>query len=240
MVLSPAFFRKHWPRVELDGLAARESLSGKKVVLPVWHRVGSADVAGYSPLLAGRLAARTEDGLESVVKMIDRVFESPDDLAGTFAPVDAQEANAATAEPFLVLAPPSQHQLNDPHQVTPPPQVLWAQSAVVYLENVGTAVALIRGGGADPAGVGAVIVTPPTAVAPGATRPVELVVSTMTPGARIAAGQLVRFWLDYGSGEEADRRLWAVAQYNAGGGWANVGSDNRSLTNPQPDVAARC
>ena len=113
--------------------------------------------------------------------------------------------------------------------MTPPPQVIWSQSALVDVENVGTAVAFIRSGGADPFGAGAVTVKPPTAIAPGATRPVELVVSTLGADVRIAAGQLVRFWLDYGSGEEADRRLWAVAQYNAGGGWANVGSYNRPL-----------
>ncbi len=233
VVLSPAFFGKHWPRVELDGLAAREILSGEKVVLPVWHRVGLEDVARYSLPLAGRLAARTEAGVESVVDMIEQVFESSNDQASTIAtspaPAKRREAITATAEPFLVLAPPSQHRLNDPHQVTPPPQVIWAQSALVLVENVGTALALIRSADADAVGVGAVTVKPPTAVAPGATRPIELVVNTMTPDVRLAAGQLVRFWLDYGSGEEADRRLWAVAQYNAGGGWANVGSDNRPL-----------
>lgn len=137
-------------------------------------------------------------------------------------------ASTARGERVLVLAPPSQHRLNDPHQVTSPPQVIWAQSAFVDIENVGTAVAFIRSGGADTVGAGAVTVKPPTAIAPGATRPVELVVSTMTAYARVAAGQLVRLWLDYGS-EEADRRLSAVAQYNAGGGWANVGCDNHPL-----------
>ena len=142
VVLSPAFFGKHWPRLELDGLAARENLSGKKVVLPVWHRVGPADVARYSPLLAGRLAARTEDGLAGIVEMIERVFEAPEDVSGMVAPgpepAEVQEASKATPEPFLVLAPPSQHWLNDPHQVTPRPQVIWAQTAFVNVENVGT------------------------------------------------------------------------------------------------------
>lgn len=133
----------------------------------------------------------------------------------------------AIAEPVLVLAPPSQHRLNDPHQVTPLPQVIWSQAAIVEVENVGTAVAYIRGAGAGPAGSAPITVRPPTAIAPGSTRPVELVVSTIAADARVPAGQLFRFWLDYGTGDKPDRRLWAVAQYNAGGGWSNVGSENR-------------
>jgi hypothetical protein len=235
VVLSPAFFRKRWPRVELDGLAAREIVSGEKVVLPVWHDVGLEDVARYSPPLAGRLAARTEDGLDAVAQMIEQVFSSVDELAATIEGPPQQQASAPAAanpEPFLVLAPPSEHRLAEPHQVTPPPQVIWAMTAFVGVENVGSAVALIRGGDADNAGVGTVTVKAPTAIAPGTIRPVELVVSTMTPDVRIPAGQLLRFWLDYGSGETVDRRLWATVQYNAGGGWANIGSENRSLEEP--------
>jgi hypothetical protein len=170
--------------------------------------------------------------------MIDQVFLSVDELAATFEsptqqqPLASAPSAATVPEPFLVLAPPSQHRLADPHQVTPPPQVIWALTAFVSVENVGSAVALIRGGDADNAGVGPVTVKAPTAIAPGTTRPAELVVSTMTPDVRIPAGQLLRFWLDYGNGENADRRLWATAQYNAGGGWANIGSENRSLEGP--------
>lgn len=235
VVLSPSFFGKQWPRVELDGLAAREIVSGEKVVLPVWHRVGLEDVARYSPPLAARFAARTEDGLEAVVDMIERVLDSAIELAATVegSPTERASAPAAVAEPFLVLAPPSEHRLADPHQVTPPPQVLWAQTAIVNVENVGSAVALIRHADADNAGVGTVTVKAPAAIGPGSTRPVELVVSTMTPDVHLPAGQLMRFWLDYGSGEKADRRLWATTQYNAGGGWANVGYENRSIDEPE-------
>jgi hypothetical protein len=236
VLLSPEFFRKRWPRVELDGLASREMISGEKVVLPVWHRVGLEDVAKYSPSLAMRFAARTEDGLDAVVEMVERVFASADDLASTTERrSDSQLPPSVTEsrpEPFLVLAPPSEHRLAEPHRVTPPPQVIWAQTAFASVENVGTAVALIHGGDADNTGVGTVTVKAPTAIAPGATRPVELVVSTMSPNVRLPAGQLIRFWLDYGSGEPADRRLWATAQYNAGGGWANIGSENRSFEDP--------
>lgn len=237
VILSPSFFGKHWPRVELDGLAAREIVSGEKVLLPVWHEVGLEDVALYSPPLALRLAARTEEGLDAVADMIDRVFDAAGELAAPGERSSDHPLPASVAsEPFLVLAPPSAHQLADPHRVTPPPQVMWAQTAFLHVENVGTAVALIRGGDADNAGIGIVTVRAPTAIAPGSVRPVELVVSTVTPDVRLPAGQLLRFWLDYGRGEEADRRLWATAQYNAGGGWANVGCETRSLQDPQQSL----
>ena len=67
VVLRPHFFEKHWPQQELNGLATRE-LGGKKVILPIWHKVGFDEVRRYSPALADRLAVRTEQGLEKVVE----------------------------------------------------------------------------------------------------------------------------------------------------------------------------
>lgn len=66
VVLSPSFFAKEWPQRELDGLVARE-VNGQRVILPVWLNVSVNDVRRYSPTLADRVAARSEDGLESVV-----------------------------------------------------------------------------------------------------------------------------------------------------------------------------
>jgi hypothetical protein len=71
IVLSPAFFDKHWPNYELDGLAQRES-DGSKVILPLWFRVSDGDVRSYSPSLADRVAVKWEDGLASVTTEIVR------------------------------------------------------------------------------------------------------------------------------------------------------------------------
>ena len=244
VVLSESFFAKHWTKQELDALAAKESSSGTKVILPVWHGIDQHYLAHEAPMLANRLGVSTDMGIPHVVEQITRAL-SKELRSGTAAgkgelvfrsaltadrpPSSVAEAATwvapAGAEPILVLAPPSQHRLNEPLRVTPPPQVIWAQSALVNVENVGTAVAFIQSGGADPVGSASVTVKPPTAIAPGATRPVELVVSTISAPGHLAAGQVVRFWLDYGSSNTADRRLWATAQYNAGGGWTNIGSE---------------
>jgi hypothetical protein len=69
VVLSEHFFAKHWPRQELDGLAARE-VAGVKVILPIWHNTTYDAVLKYSPMLAGRLAAKSADGLDTVVRQL--------------------------------------------------------------------------------------------------------------------------------------------------------------------------
>jgi hypothetical protein len=78
VVLSPAFFKKDWPKQELEGLFARQTSDGVKVILPVWHQVTSTEVAKFSPMLAGRLAAKSTDGIEQVVKDLLEVIR-PDD-----------------------------------------------------------------------------------------------------------------------------------------------------------------
>jgi hypothetical protein len=74
VILSPSFFKKNWPQKELDGLAARED-GMEKVILPVWHRVSRDDVVKVSPTLADRVAAKTEDGLETVAEKIKEAME---------------------------------------------------------------------------------------------------------------------------------------------------------------------
>jgi TIR domain len=66
VILSHSFFKKHWPQVELDGLAQRE-IDGEKVILPIWYELTGGDVRTYSPTLADRLATSWSTGLENVV-----------------------------------------------------------------------------------------------------------------------------------------------------------------------------
>lgn len=71
VILSPHFFAKNWPQRELDGLLSLES--GEKLrVLPVWHNVTTEDVKRFSPILAGRVGASTDSGLDPVVAKICR------------------------------------------------------------------------------------------------------------------------------------------------------------------------
>jgi hypothetical protein len=104
VILSPDFFRKKWPRRELDGLVARETQGMPKRVLPVWHRLDADEVKKYSPILAGRFGVSTNSGLEVVVEAITHVLEqdashSPTDVPqrSTNASSNAQRAGIADA-----------------------------------------------------------------------------------------------------------------------------------------------
>lgn len=59
VVLSPNFFEKGWPEMELDGLVAKDA-GEENMILPIWHNVDFDDVSEYSPILAGRLAISSD------------------------------------------------------------------------------------------------------------------------------------------------------------------------------------
>lgn len=58
VVLSKSFIGKGWTEYELDGLVTR-AVTGDQILLPVWHNVTKAEVVGYSPSLADRVARST-------------------------------------------------------------------------------------------------------------------------------------------------------------------------------------
>ena len=73
VILSHNFFTKEWPQNELDGLATRER-NGEKVILPVWFEIAQSEVAGYSPMLADRVAARADLGIDNLVADLIKVL----------------------------------------------------------------------------------------------------------------------------------------------------------------------
>lgn len=74
VVLSPAFFEKHYTNLELDGLAQRE-VDGEKVILPVWVGVDEKQIRTFSPVLADRIAGRWEDGIYVVLTKLIEVIK---------------------------------------------------------------------------------------------------------------------------------------------------------------------
>ena len=75
VILSPKFLSKQWPQHELDGLVARETATGEKAILPIWHQLDRETLIRYSPPLADRLASRSEEGVEALVIDILRVLK---------------------------------------------------------------------------------------------------------------------------------------------------------------------
>ena len=69
VILSAHFFRKDWPKRELDGLLAKDS-DKRKVVLPIWHQIDKEQVSGFSPSLAGIIAMQSSRGITSLVDEI--------------------------------------------------------------------------------------------------------------------------------------------------------------------------
>lgn len=83
VVLSPSFFDKGWSNYELDGLVTREVSGGRPLILPVWHKVTRADVAGYSPSLADKVARLTANvAIEALA----------DEIAGVVRPAEEDAA----------------------------------------------------------------------------------------------------------------------------------------------------
>lgn len=73
VLLSPNFFAKEWPQKELDGLLEKER-NGETVILPVWHEIDHDGVARFSPTLAGRMSARSDEGATAVAQKLQQAM----------------------------------------------------------------------------------------------------------------------------------------------------------------------
>jgi hypothetical protein len=58
VILSSSFFKKEWPKRELDGLTAQE-VAGETRILPIWHKITVDEVRQFSPVLADKIALNT-------------------------------------------------------------------------------------------------------------------------------------------------------------------------------------
>jgi hypothetical protein len=83
VILSPEFFAKKWPQAELDGLAARQTM-GKKVILPVLHRITIEELQAHSPMLAGVYCLEWERGVERVIAALLDVLDEGESVSGEF------------------------------------------------------------------------------------------------------------------------------------------------------------
>ncbi|MCD0448317.1 DUF1883 domain-containing protein [Actinocorallia sp. API 0066] len=75
VILSAPFFSKGWTNHELDGLVTR-NVSGEQSLLPIWHELTDADVRGYSPSLADKVALSTDKySIEDIAEQIAEVIK---------------------------------------------------------------------------------------------------------------------------------------------------------------------
>ena len=101
VILSPSFFKKEWPRRELDGLRAKE-ISYGKMILPIWHEVDRDYVLRYSPMLADKLAVSTSEGLDKVVGEVVKAVSRDKPLKGGL------REDREGGKPRLVVGVPAQ------------------------------------------------------------------------------------------------------------------------------------
>lgn len=78
VILSPTFFRKGWAQYELDGLVTL-SVTGRQVLLPVWHDLTADQLREHSPSLADKVALSTgELGIDDIAAKISTVVTRSD------------------------------------------------------------------------------------------------------------------------------------------------------------------
>jgi hypothetical protein len=99
VVLSKAFFSRSWPKKELGALFAKES-DGARNIIPVWYQIGYAEVWEHAPLLADRMAARSDEGIPSIVDRILRLLARDSDTDSVLTP-EALRALAKRLYPDL-------------------------------------------------------------------------------------------------------------------------------------------
>jgi hypothetical protein len=85
VVLSKAYFAKHWTQEEIRGLESLQT-EERKVILPIWKDVSFAEVRDFSPLIADKYAAKASDGIPAVVKSIEAALAGVREMA-TITPV---------------------------------------------------------------------------------------------------------------------------------------------------------
>lgn len=78
VILSNNFFKKEWPKKELDGLFSRDD-GKEKFILPIWHNINYYDVLNFSPILADKIAVTTDMGIDYVVNQIVNVINQKND-----------------------------------------------------------------------------------------------------------------------------------------------------------------
>lgn len=75
VVLSTSFFSKNWTQYELDGMTARE-MNGRKIILPIWHKVTKDEVIKFSPTLADKVALNSStQGIQEIAQQIADVVK---------------------------------------------------------------------------------------------------------------------------------------------------------------------
>ena len=75
VILSKVFFEKKWTKIELDGLTAIMTSTGKDNILPLRYKITPEQVAKVSPTLAGIFSRSWDEGIEKLSKEVKELVD---------------------------------------------------------------------------------------------------------------------------------------------------------------------
>ena len=74
LVISRSFLTRSWPSPEITLIHLREHLEHREIMIVLYRGVTQADVASFSPLLAGRTPIFEKDGTEEIVNRLSSIL----------------------------------------------------------------------------------------------------------------------------------------------------------------------
>ena len=75
IILSKNFFAKKWPQRELDGILAKESITGS-TPLPIWHNITQEELYELSPTLSGVFAYSSDKySIDEICNAFELILE---------------------------------------------------------------------------------------------------------------------------------------------------------------------
>ena len=75
VLLKHFFAKKKWPKRELDGILAKETVSGS-TPLPIWHNITYEELYEFSPTMSGLFAYSTDRySIDDICKALELILE---------------------------------------------------------------------------------------------------------------------------------------------------------------------
>jgi len=116
LILSQNFFKKPWPRSELDKLAMIDrEFDDQTRLFPLWRQITQSDIARYSPALARRVGVSTDAGMDAIAAELLEVVRPAETISSYGEPLLKTQSSITkqAAMPELANGP----SLNDPHRL---------------------------------------------------------------------------------------------------------------------------
>lgn len=96
LILSPDFFKKPWPRSELDKIAMIDrEFDDQSRLFPLWQQITQAEIARYSSALAHRIGISTDAGVDTIAAELLEVIHPEAPISSYGEPLLKNQSNFA-------------------------------------------------------------------------------------------------------------------------------------------------